>query len=125
MAIGALWFNQALLQIPMGMLSIALGRRPVIIGWLDCLYCGSLVVQLCRKPLIGSLSIGRAMQGMVQSRQPFWRFAADITRDSQRPKVIAMIGMLSAFPSLCTGSWALLGQYIGYPDYSCFTELPP
>lgn len=122
LAIGAYGLTQALLQIPMGMLSDRIGRRPVIIGGLIVFIVGSLVAAYAET--LTGVVIGRAMQGMGAIAAAILALAADITRDSQRPKVMAMIGMcigLSFALALVLGP--LLGQYIGLSGLFMFTAI--
>src|SRR5690606_10563297 len=91
LAIGAYGLTQALLQIPLGTLSDRIGRRPVIIGGLLVFALGSLVAAYA-DTLMGVV-IGRAMQGMGAIAAAVLALAADVSRDQQRPKVMATIGM--------------------------------
>ncbi|MDN7129457.1 MFS transporter [Pseudidiomarina terrestris] len=120
LAIGAYGLTQALLQIPMGMLSDRIGRRPVIIGGLLVFIVGSLVAAYAET--LTGVVLGRALQGMGAIAAAILALAADITRDSQRPKVMAMIGMcigLSFALALVLGP--LLGQHIGLSGLFLFT----
>ncbi|WP_258807484.1 MFS transporter [Pseudidiomarina sp. CB1] len=122
LAIGAYGLTQALLQIPMGMLSDKVGRRPVIIVGLLVFVVGSLVAAYA-DTLVGVV-IGRALQGMGAIAAAILALAADITRDSQRPKVMAMIGMcigLAFALALILGP--LLGPYIGLSGLFLFTAV--
>ncbi|CAB0150584.1 Inner membrane transport protein YajR [Pseudidiomarina piscicola] len=122
LAIGAYGLTQALLQIPMGMLSDKIGRRPVIIGGLVVFIIGSLVAAYADS--LTGVVIGRALQGMGAIAAAILALAADITRDSQRPKVMAMIGMcigLSFALALVLGP--LLGQHIGLSGLFIFTAV--
>lgn len=122
LAIGAYGLTQALLQIPMGMLSDKIGRRPVIIGGLLVFVLGSLVAAYADS-LFGVV-VGRALQGMGAIAAAILALAADITRDSQRPKVMAMIGMcigLAFALALILGP--LLGPYIGLSGLFLFTAV--
>jgi len=61
LAIGAYGLTQALLQIPFGMLSDRIGRKPVIIGGLLIFAVGSVVAALADS--IWGVILGRALQG--------------------------------------------------------------
>ncbi|NRA59535.1 MAG: MFS transporter [Psychrobium sp.] len=90
-AIGAYGLTQALLQIPMGMLSDKYGRKVIIlIGLL--IFCAGSIVAGMSDSIIG-VTIGRAIQGMGAIASTILALAADVTRDEQRPKVMATIGM--------------------------------
>ena len=76
LAIGIYGLTQALLQIPLGLLSDRLGRKPVIIGGLvvrigDTVYDGSVTNQLNQ---IRTTAVGRANQ---QIRQALDRFTSE------------------------------------------------
>lgn len=90
-AIGAYGLTQALLQIPMGILSDKFGRKPVILGGLVVFLIGSIVAAMSES--IYGVVIGRALQGMGAIASAVLALAADLTREEQRPKVMATIGM--------------------------------
>lgn len=91
LAIGAYGLTQALLQIPMGWLSDKFGRKPVIIGGLLVFALGSVIAALADS--IYWVTFGRALQGMGAIASALLALAADLSRDEQRPKVMAVIGM--------------------------------
>ncbi|TCN79609.1 MFS transporter [Shewanella fodinae] len=90
-AIGAYGLTQALLQIPMGILSDKIGRKPVILGGLVLFAIGSVVAAMSTS--IYGVVAGRAIQGMGAIAAAVLALAADLTRDEQRTKVMAIIGM--------------------------------
>ena len=91
LAIGAYGLTQALLQIPMGILSDRYGRKPVILAGLVVFLIGSVVAALSTS--IYGVVIGRAIQGMGAIASAILALAADLSREEQRPKVMATIGM--------------------------------
>lgn len=91
LAIGAYGLTQALLQIPMGILSDKIGRKPVIYGGLVMFCIGSLVAAM--SDTIYGVVFGRALQGMGAIASATLALAADLSREEQRPKVMATIGM--------------------------------
>lgn len=91
LAIGAYGLTQALLQIPMGILSDKFGRKPIILMGLVVFMVGSIVAAMSES--IYGVVIGRAMQGMGAIASAILALAADLTREEQRPKVMATIGM--------------------------------
>lgn len=91
LAIGAYGLTQALLQIPMGILSDKYGRKPVILAGLVVFLLGSIVAAM--STTIYGVVLGRAMQGMGAIASAILALAADLTREEQRPKVMATIGM--------------------------------
>jgi MFS family permease len=122
LAIGAYGLTQALLQIPMGMLSDRIGRRPVIIGGLLVFAAGSVVAAYA--DTLAGVVVGRALQGMGAIAAAILALAADITRDQQRPKVMALIGMcigLSFALALVLGP--LLAGVIGLSGLFLFTAV--
>jgi len=90
-AIGAYGLTQALLQIPAGMLSDRFGRRPVIFTGLLIFASGSLVAAYSDS--VYGVTIGRALQGSGAIASAVLALAADVTREEQRPKAMAMIGI--------------------------------
>lgn len=90
-AIGAYGLTQALLQIPMGILSDKYGRKPVILAGLVVFLIGSVIAALSTS--IQGVVIGRAIQGMGAIASAILALAADLSREEQRPKVMATIGM--------------------------------
>jgi len=91
LAIGAYGLTQAMLQIPMGILSDKFGRKPVILFGLVVFFIGSVVAAM--SDTIYGVVFGRALQGMGAIASAILALAADITREEQRPKVMATIGM--------------------------------
>ncbi len=109
-AIGAYGLTQAILQIPFGLLSDHIGRKPVIVGGLILFAVGSVVAALA--DTMYGVILGRALQGSGAIAAAVMALAADLTREEQRTKAMAMIGMsigmafaiaLVAGPSL--GAW--------------------
>ncbi len=90
-AIGVYGLTQALFQIPMGMLSDRIGRKPVIIGGLIVFAIGSLVAAMADD--IWIIIIGRAIQGSGAIAAVVMALASDLTREENRMKVMAIIGM--------------------------------
>ncbi|MDH5446871.1 MAG: MFS transporter [Gammaproteobacteria bacterium] len=91
LAIGIYGLTQGLLQIPMGMLSDRIGRKPVIIGGLVVFAIGSVVAAMADS--VYGVIAGRALQGAGAIASAVMALAADLTREDQRMKIMAMIGM--------------------------------
>ena len=87
-AIGAYGLTQAVLQIPMGRLSDKIGRKKVIVGGLLVFALGSVIAALAES--IQMVTVGRALQGMGAIASALLAFASDLSRDEQRPKVMAV-----------------------------------
>lgn len=91
LAIGIYGLLQALLQVPFGMLSDRIGRKPVISLGLLLLAIGS-VVAATSDHIVGVI-IGRALQGAGALAAALMALAADLTRESQRTRIMAVLGM--------------------------------
>jgi len=91
LAIGIYGLTQALLQIPFGMLSDRVGRKPVILGGLLLFALGSAVAATAET--IEWIIVGRALQGSGAIAAAVMALAADLTREQTRTRVMAVIGM--------------------------------
>jgi len=91
LALGAYGLTQALLQIPFGWLSDRIGRKPVIVAGLVLFALGSLVAGVAEDTL--GIILGRALQGAGAIAGTVMALAADLTRDEQRTKAMAIIGV--------------------------------
>jgi len=95
MAIGVYGLTQAVFQIPFGMLSDRFGRKPVIAAGLLLFAFGSVVAALSDN--IWGVIAGRALQGSGAVAAAVMALAADLTREEQRTKAMAIIGMTIGF----------------------------
>lgn len=91
LAIGIYGLTQGVLQIPFGMLSDRLGRKPVILAGL-ALFLGGSVVAALSDSVYGVIA-GRALQGSGAVAAAVMALAADLTREEHRTKAMAIIGM--------------------------------
>ncbi|AND69722.1 MFS transporter [Dyella thiooxydans] len=91
MALGVYGLGQMLLQIPLGMLSDRIGRKPAITLGLLVFIAGGLVAAASHT-LVG-IVIGRALQGMGAVAGAGTALAADLTREENRSKVMGIIGV--------------------------------
>ena len=89
-ALGAYGLTQALLQLPFGWLSDRRGRKPVIYLGLGLLAAGSFLCALAESPWV--VILGRVIQGAGAISATVIALAADLTRESQRSKSMAIIG---------------------------------
>ena len=122
LAIGIYGLTQALLQIPFGMLSDRIGRKPVIIAGLLIFAAGSVVA--ASADTIGGIIFGRALQGCGAIAAADMALAADLTREEHRTKAMAIIGMsigLSFALSLALGP--ILNNWISVPGIFWLTAL--
>ncbi|NHI01140.1 MFS transporter [Oceanimonas sp. MB9] len=90
-AIGAYGLTQAVLQIPAGWLSDRIGRKPVIYGGLALFAAGSVVAALSDS--VYGVVAGRVLQGSGAIAGAILALAADITREENRTKAMAIIGV--------------------------------
>ena len=91
LALGVYGLSQALLQIPLGWLSDKLGRKPVIVGGLLVFALGSVVAGMAET--IEGVVVGRALQGAGAIASTVMALVADLTREEQRTKAMAIVGM--------------------------------
>ncbi|HJP26515.1 MAG TPA: MFS transporter, partial [Arenicellales bacterium] len=121
-ALGAYGLTQALFQIPFGMLSDRFGRKPIISIGLLIFAFGSVVAAMADSILW--VIIGRALQGSGAITAAILALTADLTRESQRTKAMAIIGgtIGTAF-ALAFILGPLLDRWIGVPGLFWMTGL--
>ena len=90
LALGIYGLTQALLQIPFGMLSDRIGRKPVILAGLVIFALGSVVA--ANADSIYGIIGGRALQGSGAIASALMALAADLSREEHRTKMMALIG---------------------------------
>ncbi len=89
-AIGIYGLTQAILQIPFGWASDRFGRKPVMYFGLLLFALGSFVAASAAD--IWLVILGRTLQGAGAISAVVIALTADLTRDSQRSKAMAIIG---------------------------------
>jgi len=91
LALGMYGLTQAMLQLPLGWLSDQIGRKPVIIGGLLVFAIGSIIAATADS--IGGIILGRTIQGAGAIASTVMALVADLTREEQRTKAMAVVGM--------------------------------
>ncbi|MCB1645636.1 MAG: MFS transporter [Pseudomonadales bacterium] len=90
-AMGVYGLSQAVLQIPLGLLSDKLGRKAVIAGGLIVFVIGSLVAGTADS--VYGIIAGRFLQGCGAIASTLMALISDATRVENRSKAMAMVGM--------------------------------
>lgn len=118
LALGIYGLTQAVLQIPFGLWSDRIGRRPVIVIGLLMFALGSVVAALADNIFV--LILGRALQGAGAISGTLMAYVADVTSEKNRTKAMAIVGasiglsfgislilgpMLSAYGGLAAIFW--------------------
>jgi MFS family permease len=91
LALGIYGIGQMLLQIPLGLLSDRIGRKPAITLGLAVFAVGGVVAAMSHS--LTGIVIGRALQGMGAVAGAGTALAADLTSDENRGKVMGIIGV--------------------------------
>ena len=121
-AIGVYGLTQGLLQIPFGLLSDRFGRKPIILIGLLLFAFGSVIAAMSDS--VYGLIAGRAIQGCGAIAAAIMALAADLTREENRTKAMAMIGMSigSAF-ALALVLGPLFDHWFGLSGLFWFTAI--
>ena len=91
LALGIYGLTQALLQIPFGLLSDRLGRKPLILAGLALFVLGSLVAAMAES--IHGVILGRALQGTGAVAAVILALTADLVDEERRTRALAVIGL--------------------------------
>ena len=119
-ALGAYGLTQAILQIPFGSLSDRWGRKRTIYLGLIIFAAGSLVAALAQD--IYMVILGRVIQGAGAISAAVIALLADLTRDEQRSKAMAIVGMtIGATFALSIVAAPALNHLIGVPGIFALT----
>lgn len=105
-ALGVYGLGQILLQIPLGLLSDRIGRKPAITLGLVLFAIGGIIAAVAHT--LTGIAIGRAVQGMGAVAGAGIALAADLTADENRGKVMGIIG-------ISIGAAFLLALVLGPP----------
>lgn len=114
LAVGGYGLSQAALQIPLGMISDRIGRKPVIIGGLMVFALGSVIAAL--GDTIQVVIIGRILQGAGAISATLSALVTDGTREQVRTRSMAIYGVgigLSFMLALVIGP--AIAAYAGVP----------
>lgn len=90
-AIGIYGLMQAIFQIPFGIWSDKIGRKPLIIFGLIIFTLGSVIAALTTS--IWGVILGRALQGSGAIAAAVMALLSDLTREQNRTKAMAFIGI--------------------------------
>jgi len=119
-ALGAYGLTQAILQTPFGWLSDRIGRKPTIYAGLVLFAVGSFVAAWAQD--IYMIIVGRVLQGSGAISAAVIAMTADLTREEQRTKAMALIGSTIGLTfALSLVAAPLLNQIIGVPGIFVMT----
>ena len=90
-ALGIYGLTQAILQIPFGYFSDRIGRKPMLVIGLLLFTFGSVIAATADS--INIVILGRALQGSGAIASVALAFLSDLTREEQRTKAIAILGI--------------------------------
>ena len=90
-ALGVYGLGQILLQIPLGLLSDHIGRKPAITIGLVLFAIGGVIAAMSHT--LAGIAVGRAVQGMGAVAGAGIALAADLTSEENRSKVMGIIGV--------------------------------
>ncbi len=90
LALGIYGLTQAMLQLPFGLWSDKIGRKPIILFGLCLFAIGSVIAALANS--IEMIILGRALQGAGAISSTIMALVADVTREETRSKAMAMVG---------------------------------
>jgi MFS family permease len=111
-ALGIYGLTQGLLQIPFGLLSDRVGRKVMIVLGLLVFAIGSAVGALSTS--IGGVIIGRALQGGGAVGSVILALLADLTKEENRTKAMAMVGIsIGASFMVALAAGPLIANIIG------------
>ncbi|MDH5737646.1 MAG: MFS transporter, partial [Gammaproteobacteria bacterium] len=105
-ALGIYGLSQAVLQIPLGILSDHIGRKPVIFAGLMVFVAGSFLA--ASTDSIYGVIAGRFLQGMGAIASTLMALVSDLTRLENRTPAMMMVGLSiggTFFLSLVLGPW--------------------
>ncbi|HEX7812127.1 MAG TPA: MFS transporter [Burkholderiales bacterium] len=121
-ALGAYGLTQACLQVPFGWLSDRWGRKRTIYFGLAIFALGSFVAAAASD--ISLVILGRVIQGAGAISAAVIALTADLTREEQRTKAMAIIGMtIGGTFAISMVAGPLLDEGIGVPGIFAMTGI--
>ncbi|HHT0593669.1 TPA: MFS transporter [Legionella anisa] len=122
LALGIYGLAQGLLQMPFGMLSDKIGRKPMITVGLVLFAFGSLLGAITNS--IYGMILARTLQGTGAIGSVLIALLADLTPDEQRTKAMAVIGMtIGTSFSLAMVISPAVTHHFGLSGIFCLTTL--
>ena len=122
LALGAYGLTQACLQVPFGWLSDHWGRKRTIYLGLVIFALGSFLAAVAQD--ITMVILGRVIQGAGAISAAVIALTADLTRDDQRTKAMAIIGMtIGGTFAFSMVAGPMLDQVMGVPGIFAMTGL--
>lgn len=91
LALGVYGIGQMCLQVPLGLLSDRIGRKPAITLGLAVFAIGGIVAATSHT--LAGIALGRALQGMGAVAGAGSALVADLTREDRRGKAMGIIGI--------------------------------
>ncbi|RTZ71623.1 MAG: MFS transporter [Gammaproteobacteria bacterium] len=121
-AIGIYGLTQAALQIPFGLVSDRIGRKPVIVAGLILFAIGSVVAATADD--IWMIIAGRAIQGAGAIAAAVMALLADLTREEYRTRAMATVGVTIGFSfTVALIAGPLFNAWIGVPGLFWLTAI--
>ena len=91
LALGVYGLTNGVLQIPFGWMSDRVGRKPVIVAGMLLFALGSVIAATAAS--VHTIILGRILQGAGAVSSTLMALVADLTREEQRTKAMAVVGV--------------------------------